>query len=127
MVLYIVEALLEKVVISMKNPQAIDYNRLNKEEHQLSGVYWMALVLALVVITADQMRLWYYLVPALIIERRIFFEYTLKIVRNKRTRDIEGDQFWDKIMRGILGARGGHIEFILLIAGLSVLAWLMLK
>lgn len=113
-ILCIVEAYLEDVVIQLKNPGLINYNQLNKREHQLSGLYWMALCLFLVIIFIP-LKKWYFFVPLLLIIRRIFFEFTLKLLRYKRFQDIEGDQFWDTVSRTIFGAKGGWIELMALL------------
>lgn len=121
--LCIAEAWLEEVVIRLKNPSSVNYILLNRQEHRRSAIYYGILVFTYFMIIWPY-RYWYILLPGLILERRVFFEYALKIFRKKRPDVIEGDQYWDKISRGIFGRYGGWKELALLvifIAGLNVL------
>lgn len=111
--LCIIEAILEKYVIAMKNPYLYNYAELNRKEHQWSGLYWFAVVIFYGVISWD-FRDFEILLPIMVCERRVFFEYTLKLVRNKPLKAIEGDQFWDDLSRRVFGKNGGWLELMLL-------------
>lgn len=109
-ILCIAEAWLEVVVIALKNPSLINYAKLNKQEHRRSAGFWVAQVVLFISLSNswEQALL---LTPALILNRRVWFEYALKILRpGKRLKDIEGDQFFDKLSRRLFGARGGYFE-----------------
>lgn len=115
----IVEAWLEKIVILLKNPSLMNYAKLNKKEHELSGLYWFAQVMLYVAISWGEVHYWYLLIIVLVFNRRVFFEYSLKLFRSgKRFSDIEGDQFWDRLSRGVFGKTGGYWELAVLIAGI---------
>lgn len=122
----IAEAWLEVVVIALKNPSLLNYNTLNRREHQRSAVYWLAMV-AVFISVAPTWQTDIYLVPALIFNRRVFFEYALKIFRpGKRMQNIEGNMFWDNLSRSLLGKRGGYYELAICIAVIIALNKLFL-
>lgn len=114
-ILCIAEAWLEEVVIRLKNPASGDYTKNNRDEHRRSAVYYGAVVCLMIFIAADYTH-WYILVPLMLVERRIFFEYSLKLFRGRGIRFIEGDQYWDKFSRNIFGYKGGVKELLCLIA-----------
>jgi hypothetical protein len=121
-ILCIAEAWLEEVVILLKNPALLNYRKLNKKEHQRSGAFWFAQVLLFIALSWGNVHYWYVLIIALIANRRIFFEYSLKLFRSgKRIRDIEGDQFWDRISQRVFGKSGGYWELAVLVTGIILL------
>jgi hypothetical protein len=115
LVLCVAEAWLEELVIRLKNPTLQNYPALNRKEHRRSAIYYGAQVGMLILVSAEYDK-WYYLVMLLLLQRRIFFEYALKLFRGKGLRFIEGDQPWDKISRNIFGYKGGVKELLVLIA-----------
>lgn len=116
-ILGIAEAWLEEVVILLKNPALVNYAKLNKKEHQRSGAFWFAQVILFIAISWGQVHYWYLLIVALVFNRRLFFEHSLKLFRSgKHIRDIEGDQFWDRLSQRVFGKSGGYWELALLIA-----------
>lgn len=127
-ILCLAEAWLEDIVIQLKNPGLVNYSILNKKEHQRSAVYYFALVAFLVIITWEQVDHHIWLVISMMCLRRIFFTYGLKLIRpNKRIKDIEGDQYTDRIVRNIFGKKGGYWELLVLIAGVVLINkfWLL--
>lgn len=114
-ILCIAEAWLEEIIIRLKNPALENYPLLNKKEHHRSAIYYGALVFLLVFVAADYGK-WYILVPLMLAERRIFFEYALKFFRGRGIRFIEGDQYWDRTARKIFGYKGGVVELLVLLA-----------
>jgi hypothetical protein len=121
-ILCIAEAWLEEIVILLKNPALINYASLNKKEHKRSAAFWFAQVALFIALSWGQVHYWYILIAALTLNRRLFFEYALKTLRpGKRIRDIEGDQFWDRISRGVFGKTGGYWELAVLVAGIVLL------
>lgn len=108
----IAEAWLEVIVIALKNPSLDNYAILNKKEHERSAWYWAAMVFLFIVVS-DTWQQAIFLAPALLFNRRLFFEYSLKLFRpGKRIRDIEGDQYWDIHSRRIFGPHGGWWELL---------------
>jgi hypothetical protein len=104
-ILFCIEAVLEKYVIALKNPAAEKYPYLNKKEHAWSLVYAVALVIAITLISG-----WWWAFPSLLVSRRLFFDYPLKLVRQRPFDNIEGDGWFDKTARAIFGKHGGYEE-----------------
>jgi hypothetical protein len=120
-VINLIEAKLETYVIAMKNPALPNYAALNRLEHRWSGIYYAGIcALALGVSVLALGLTWKVLSAAfsLLVNRRIFFEYGLKIFRRRPIKAIEGDQPLDTAIRKILGANGGHMELVLLFIAL---------
>lgn len=111
----VLESWLEKIVIDLKNPVALNYILLNKKEHKRSAVYAVFVGLSLVAsaIIASGFR-WEYLLlmPVLPALRRIGFDFFLKLFRNKKVRDIEGDGFVDDFFKNIFGDKGGWLDLL---------------
>lgn len=121
-ILCLAEAWLEDIVIKLKNPALVNYPMLNRKEHQRSAVYYFALVAFLTIITWEQVDHHIWLVISMLCLRRVFFTYGLKLIRpNKRIKDIEGDQYTDRIVRNIFGKKGGYWELLVLIAGVVLI------
>lgn len=116
-----IEAKLETYVIAMKNPALPNYTALNRLEHRWSGIYYAGICVLALGVSALALGLTWKVFPAafsLLVNRRIFFEYSLKIMRKRKIYKIEGDQPLDTTIRKILGANGGYVELILLLAAL---------
>jgi hypothetical protein len=127
-ILCLIEAWLEETVIALKNPSHPQYIKLNKKEHQLSALYWLVMVCIYVLLSVDRISAWYWLVVVLVISRRTYFEYALKLFRKgKRVKDIEGDQFWDTLSRRIFGKKGGYWELLFLIASIVLFNIFLLR
>jgi hypothetical protein len=118
-ILCIAEAWLETIVIKMKNPASGDYVKLNKQEHNRSAVYYAALIAMLCIVSWDHIIAMHLqgllLILTLLLQRRIFFEYALKLFRGRQIRLIEGDQYWDLLSRKLFGYKGGWKELGVLI------------
>jgi hypothetical protein len=97
------EAWLEHVVIQLKNPLASNYATLNKREHKRSAIYYFALVGCITVLTWEQIDHHIWLVIAAMLWRRIVFTYGLKLLRQRKFKVIEGDQYTDRIVRSVFG------------------------
>lgn len=120
-VLNTIEAKLETYVIAMKNPALPNYAALNRSEHRWSGIYYAGICVLALGVSALALGLTWKVIPAaisLLVNRRIFFEYALKLFRKRKIYKIEGDQPIDTAARKILGANGGYVELILLFATL---------
>jgi hypothetical protein len=111
-VINLCEAWLEVVVIELKNPYISKYNTLNAREHLRSGVFAI-LVCAVFAAIAWQLEL-YWLLPAVALNRRQVFDFSLKLLRGRSFSLYEGDGFFDSIGRKLFGARGAWIEFVIL-------------
>lgn len=121
-ILCLAEAWLEDIVIKLKNPALVNYPMLNRKEHQRSAVYYFALVAFLTIITWEQVDHHIWLVISMMCLRRVFFTYGLKLIRpNKRIKDIEGDQYTDRIVRNIFGKKGGYWELLVLITSIILI------
>lgn len=126
-VINVIEAKLESYVIALKNPALPNYAELNRREHQWSAVYYGAIVLAVSVVAYKLVGLSWTVIPvmfSLLINRRIFFDYALKLFRKKPIKAIEGDQPLDVTVRKVLGANGGYMELLLLVALLTALLFI---
>lgn len=116
-----IEAKLETYVIAMKNPALPNYAALNRLEHRWSGIYYAGICMLALGVSALAMGLTCKIIPAafsLMVNRRIFFDYSLKIMRKRPIKAIEGDQPLDTVIRKFLGANGGYLELVLLFASL---------
>ncbi len=109
-VLFFLEAFLEKVIIGLKNPNLSNYKELNKKEHVLSFVWAGFLILGVAYLQKS-----FLFVPSIILSRRIFFDYSLKLLRNRGLKAIEGDGEIDELMKRIFGKEGGIKELIVVV------------
>lgn len=120
-VINLIEAKLETYVIAMKNPNLPNYAALNRLEHRWSGIYYAGICALALGVSALALGITWKVLPAalsLLVNRRIFFEYSLKLFRKRKIYKIEGDQPLDTAIRKILGANGGYVELVLLLAAL---------
>jgi hypothetical protein len=103
-VAYVLEARLEVYVIKLKNPNLPNYPLLNKQEHAWSLVH--AVFIACMV--AYGSGLWV-LLPSLLLSRRLFFDYMLKVFRERPLQRIEGNGWFDNQARRIFGIQNGGL------------------
>src|SRR3954471_4662823 len=126
----VIEARLERTVIALKNPSLTNYTWLNRDEHRWSGFYYGGVCMIGSLIAYLLFGINWKLVSVVflqLINRRIFFEFTLKLFRNRKLRDIEGDQPLDIFIRGVLGKQGGLKELFLLVTLSIALIYITLK
>lgn len=116
-VINFLEAWLEVVVIDLKNPYISEYHKLNQREHLRSGVFACA-VCAVFVVVALSLQL-YWLVPAIVVNRRLVFDYGLKMLRGRPFDLYEGDGFFDALGRRVFGRENAEKEFAILL-GITV-------
>jgi hypothetical protein len=123
-IIHLCEAWVERVVIDLKNPYIPAYSRLNHEEHFRSAVlafiYMLCATGVVIYYTHDM-----WLLPAIAINRRIFFDFGLIIFRDRPVGVYEGDDWWTKnVFIRIFGRKGRVIELLL---ELSVTAFCIVK
>jgi hypothetical protein len=109
-VIHLLEAWLEQVVIDMKNGTSLNYDRLNHTEHfrsALLSVAWFTCFLSAIVALQ-----FYWLIPAFVVNRRIFFDYTLIIFRHRPAHKYEGDDWWVKRIVKVFGKNGRVKELL---------------
>jgi hypothetical protein len=126
----VIEARLERTVIALKNPSLTNYSQLNRDEHRWSGFYYGGVCMIGVLVGYLLFGFTWKLLPVmflLLVNRRIFFEFTLKRFRNRKLRDIEGDQPLDVFVRGVFGKQGGLKELFLLVILSIALIYITLK
>ena len=109
-ILFILEAWLETTIIKLKNPLLPDYKELNNQEHLRSFLFAGFLILGTSFIGKHLE-----LIPSLIISRRLFFDYFLKILRKRPFKNIEGTGPIDNTLRKIFGKEGAWIECLTII------------
>ena len=107
---FTVEAWLEVPVIALKNGAHPDYVKLNKQEHFRSAVL-AALTIAGALIYPIITGQWF-IIPAVIINRRIFFDWALIVRRDRPRHKYEGDDWWANFFRRIFGANGRFKEHV---------------
>jgi hypothetical protein len=114
------EAWLEEVVIELKDPYHSNYDVLNNIEHTRSLIYAMLVAVPFLLIAWHYH--YYWLLPAIVVNRRMCFDFPLKHFRNKPIKLIEGTGPFDSFFRMIYGTNGGWLEFIthIVITGLSI-------
>jgi hypothetical protein len=123
----VVEARLETVYIEMKNPNMMGYDKLNKEEHFWSAVYYLTHIAATTYIVLQLTGLsWHVVVVvvSLLAVRRIFFDNSLKLFRRRPIRIIEGNMWLDVLARKILGRNGGYVDAFLM-AGITIVSYFL--
>lgn len=120
----VLEAWLETTVIALKDPKLKSYTKLNEEEHARSLMFAAAILAALLPLYIATGALW--CIPALIVNRRLFFEFSLKKMRHRRMWLYEGSGPVDKLMAKIF--RGNALlEFLTLtgVTAVSVLCFVL--
>lgn len=110
-VYFFLEALLEEYVIKLKNGSHPDYARLNKIEHFRSGLLaaWVIAVAFYVAIFHTKQFL---ILPSAFLSRRIFFDWSLIVLRDRPRHKYEGNDWWNNIFRKIFGQNGRVIEHV---------------
>jgi hypothetical protein len=91
-VIHLLEAWLEEVVINLKNPYTSVYSNLNHQEHFRSGVLAGAWLFSAVYASCFHSDFW--ILPGLIVNRRIFFDYGLILFRRRPHNKYEGNDWW---------------------------------
>lgn len=104
------EAWLEKIVIDLKDPRLKNYRELNDMEHFRSLI--LAVLIACPFIFIAVAEGLYFLLPGIIINRRLLFDHPLKAIRDKPIWAIEGRGVFDSFFASIYGKRGGWYELI---------------
>lgn len=103
--LFLVEAWLEDVVIELKHGAVQNYARLNRQEHFRSSVFAAILILsASVTAFFWEQDLW--ALPAIAVSRRIWFDYTLIIFRDRPRNRYEGNDWWGMRLAAFFGKKG---------------------
>lgn len=118
----IIEAKLESIIIRMKNPAVWDYERLDALEHRWSAAYYVAIISPVIGILISVYGFSWQIVLftiSLLLNRRLTFDYPLKIFRRRPLKAIEGTYTIDKLMRGLLGRNGGYVEAFLILGLLT--------
>lgn len=105
LVYFLLEAWLEVIIIKLKNPSLINYQKLNKQEHNRSFILAAFLIIGVCFISNLL-----FLIPSAILSRRLFFDYPLKLMRGRKIKNIEGTGVIDSSLRKILGPKGGWYE-----------------
>jgi len=113
--IHVLEAWLEEMVIFLKNPTIKDYDKANHKEHFRSAVFSATLsaiaITYVIVHTTD-----YWLIPELVINRRIFFDYTDILIRKRPRFLYEGNDWWKGFFVKIFGKKGRTKELLLELA-----------
>lgn len=104
-VIHLLEAWLEKVVIDLKNPYISDYALKNRQEHFRSAVLAAAWSFAAISALVHYEQA-YWLIPAVVVNRRMFFDYPLIIFRDRPRRLYEGNDWWVKRFIWVFRERG---------------------
>lgn len=112
--LYIISCLLEAwnevAVIDLKNPDLPRYQVLNHQEHFRSGV-WAAYLMGMAVMAAI-LCYDYWIVAAIFVSRRAFFDYALALWRSRPTSIYEGNDWWENVFVNVFGKRGRKKELL---------------
>ena len=119
------EAWLEAIVIRLKNGSISNYGYLNRKEHSRSFIYSSLVASPFFLI----FFYWgfYWLLPAVIINRRLIFDPLLKVLRNRLLSRYEGDGSIDGFFSRIFGRRGAWIEILLELAASLVCLYLQYR
>lgn len=125
-IIHLCEAKLETFVIGLKNPYMPKYSYLNRKEHLWSAVLagaWLACA-----ILATLYFKCYWIIPALILNRRIFFDYGLIVFEDWDREEYGGNDWWvQKVFIPIFGINGRKkeliIELLIVIASIIKVVW----
>lgn len=112
--IFLAEAWLEETVIRLKNDQLTDYGPLNKKEHARSMILSSLIAGSFCLGAAFLGYLW--LLPALIVNRRLVFDPMLKVFRKRKLTRYEGNGPVDLFFVGIFGRSGARWELLLELA-----------
>jgi hypothetical protein len=125
-VVHLLEAWLEEVVIDLKNPNLSIYNKLNHEEHFRSGILaagWLTIAIYASCFNSD-----FWIIPGLMVNRRVFFDYGLIIFRDRPGNKYEGNDWWVmNIFIPIFGRLGRIRELFLTLLITAASIYLTLK
>jgi general stress protein CsbA len=111
-VIHLLEAWLEEVVIDLKNPNLPYYTSLNHQEHFRSSVLAVAWLIPAVYVACYNSNFW--IIPGLVVNRRIFFDYGLILFRDRPGNKYEGNDWWVmNIFIPIFGRLGRIKELVL--------------
>lgn len=113
--LFLAEAWLEDVVIELKNGATPNYARLNRQEHFRSSVFAAILILSASV-TAFFWEVDPWTLLAIPVSRRIWFDYSLIIFRDRPRNLYEGDDWWGKRLAAVFGRKGRIRELAVTVA-----------
>lgn len=103
--LFLVEAWLEEVVIELKHGAVQNYARLNRQEHFRSSVFAAILILsASVTVFFWEQDPW--ALPAIVVSRRIWFDYALILFRDRPRNRYEGNDWWGMRLAELFGKKG---------------------
>lgn len=109
--IFLAEAWLEQAVIDLKNPYIHQYSTLNQREHFRSAV-----LAVMITVPFYEVAVWqglYGLCPAIFVNRRLFFDLPLKILRGRTWYRYEGDGAVDTFCRRLFGVNGAWKEMLL--------------
>lgn len=109
-IIFFLEAYLEVIVIALKNGSLSNYDSLNRKEHVRSAMF-AAGILSPFVLTAIFFH-FYWLIPAILINRRLVFDPMLKIMRKRTMRKYEGTGPVDQAFSRIFGIEGALWEIV---------------
>lgn len=111
-VIHLVEAKLEGYVIALKNPYIPKYTSWNHKEH-----FWSAVLAATWFSFAASGAAYfhcYWLIPALLVNRRIFFDYGLILFEEWDRKSYTGNDWWKtKFFMPVFGKNGRQKELVL--------------
>lgn len=116
-VIHLLEAWLEVPVIGMKDAGLNNYSALNKQEHFRSAVLaasWMAAAFTVVIMFTKE----YWILPALFVNRRVFFDYPLILFRQRPRNKYEGNDWWVNKFRWLF--RGSRIAELVTTLAISI-------
>jgi hypothetical protein len=105
---FFLEAWLEIPVIALKDGGHPNYAVLNRREHFRSAVL-AGFVIGIAVVYAGAHHQWIYF-PAIILSRRVFFDWYQAKWRMRPMSLYEGDDWWVRVFRKIFGAKGRKVE-----------------
>lgn len=125
----VIEAILEKYVIDQK--KIVIDELIEKNEHKWSAINsaFIGIMFALIPLAIfHKLYIEFFLLLIIMMPlRRIGFDFTLKNLRKRELKNIEGKFFFDKWMRKLFGEKGGYKELFVLLFSILLVNFVYFK
>lgn len=109
--LFFLEAWVEVIVIQLKNSSLYNYLKLNEKEHIRSFIFASYIIVCAIILCVKLH--YYFLILPIFLSRRLFFDYTLILMRGRPVYLYEGTDKTNKFLSSLFGKKGRSKELFL--------------